>query len=380
MTKPRSEGAGDSDPSRPSKMAALMADIIVSLRRGKSPLGVMLSETYTAGRLGEVMSAIIGGDDTTSRYIKEGYQYTGDNGARLWRAATVDEDYRTISWGIHQFHEHWHAIEARLTGPYHYVSIGPGTGEKDQTILQHLQQQAGEQTIVYVPVDISRALLRIGVDVALRGVNRERVEVLPVELDITNEDALSALRLVLQRLSLDAGLLISLLGNTLANFRDDRQMLTNISHLLGSDRDLLFLELATATDATKSLAAQAAREYDNSKSFRQFCMASLFEYTDLNERKGKVECVGELGAKDVLRITTRFRAHKRTRVRVQTGEDFTLDAHESIELLLSRKYTQPAIDRFLDGLTQVEAETTKFADGFGIAMYLLARQPRRRRK
>jgi uncharacterized SAM-dependent methyltransferase len=357
-----------------------MADIIVSLRRNKSPLGVMLSETYTAGRLGEVMSAILGGGDTTTRYIKEGHQYTGDNPARLWRAATVDDDYRTISWGIHQFHEHWHAIQARLTGPYHYISIGPGTGEKDQTILQHLQQEAGKQTIVYVPVDISRALLRIGVDVALRGVNRDRVEVLPVELDITNPGAVGALRLVLQRLSQDANLLISLLGNTLANFRDDRQMLKNISQLLGSERDLLFLELATTKDATRSLAAQAAREYDNSKSFKGFCMASLAEYTDLTERKGNVECVGELGATDVLRITTRFRAHKKTRVRVQTGEDFTLDANEAIDLLLSRKYTQTAIDGLLDGLRQVEAETANFEDGFGIAMYLMGKRLGRQRK
>jgi L-histidine N-alpha-methyltransferase len=361
-----------------SSVAKRIATTIEQVRSLDGPLGFGLWEMRTAARIGEVMGAIKG-TGGKPKHIKDGYQYVGGFPAHMWRLATNDDHYKTLSYGIETFHRRWGPIRQELTMPFHYVSIGPGTGEKDQTILRHLQSLLDGQTIVYVPVDISPELLRYALDVSMREIDQQQVEVLPIELDITNEDALDGLRAVIDAIRGETPVLLSLLGNTLANFHDDVDMLRRIASLLSDPSDLFFLELATTGDANDQTAAQAASEYEGSLSFNQFAMATLREYTNLHLGLGKVVPTAEV-EDGVISITTRFSAAKRLTVESKDGDTFVLEKGEDIELYKSRKYTAEALKELLSELTRRANTRSGYSGkagggtGFGIAMQLLSQE------
>lgn len=351
-----------------STVAKSIPSVVADLKALESPLGLVLSDMRLGERTGDVIDAISEGEP---KHIKDGYQYVGGFPAHLWKLATADDHYQTLSYGIKNFHNPWRALRRHLTKPYHYVSIGPGTGEKDQMILRHLESMPGTETIVYVPVDISPQLLRMATDVAMRGVDTDRIEVLPLELDITNSDALAGLRVVIEALASHDDILISLLGNTLANFRRDREMLSELSSLLASTRDLLFLEIATTDDATKRSAAQAAKEYRGSPLFREFAMATLCEYTDITMKSGRVQSDAQV-VDDTLQIVTRFSSDERLPVNVKNGNHFILAPDEPIELYISRKYTTSARKSLLEAFDLKDQHQSTFSAPFGIATYLLS--------
>jgi Histidine-specific methyltransferase, SAM-dependent len=241
--------------------------VLSKLRKVDAPLGLAIWEIGNAERVGDVIDGIKGIRNHLN-VVLDGHQYIGPFSASRWKNATQDAAYRTLSFGINTFFRRWAALRPNLTRPLHYVSIGPGTGEKDKQILEHLQSISGTDTLIYVPIDISAELLRLSFIQTLPVLDLERVAVVPFQLDITDAQSLQELRDVLVALAGDTGTLVSLLGNTVANFQNDRQMLANIASLLPRLNDTLLLELATATKADHDIAAFAVAEYAGSDSFR----------------------------------------------------------------------------------------------------------------
>jgi uncharacterized SAM-dependent methyltransferase len=355
-----------------SPAAGWIPTIADALKRAESSFGFVLTEIPGSDRVGDVMNAIKGIEDEP-KYIKEGYQYVGDGPAHQWKLATADDHYKTMSYGITSFHTEWRNIKAKLDTPYHYVSIGPGTGEKDREILGHLVSKLGEgETIVYVPVDISPQLLRMGVSSGLRINDLDRVVVLPMELDIASEVELATLKVVVEELGRTAGVLISLLGNTLSNFHDPAAMLMSLGSLLSSEEDRLFLELAATNKADEAHVKRAAAEYQASDPFLLFAMETLCDYTDLLRETDLVKVVGEV-EDGIIKVTTNYQLDKTTKVRIgKSGSTFTLHKGEPIELIVCRKYTDSALASMLEGFDLMEVHKSAAKRGFGSSMYLLS--------
>jgi len=353
--------------------AGWIPTIADALKRSGSSFGFVLSEIPGNDRIGEVMNAIKG-IEGESKYIKEGYQYVGDGSAHQWRLATADDHYPTMSYGITSFHKEWQDIQARLTCPYHYVSIGPGTGEKDREVLQHLVGMLGDdEKIVYVPVDISPQLLRMGVNSALRATGLlDKVDVLPMELDIASERELETLKVVVEELGATAGVLISLLGNTLSNFHNPDSVLSSLGSLLSSEEDRLFLEVATTHKADETHVRRAAAEYQGSDPFLMFAMETLCDYTDLPRESDRVKAVGEL-EEDIIKVTTNYQMDKATKVRIgRSRSTFTLRKNEPIELIVCRKFTDGALLSMLQEFNEIGVHRSIPNKGFGSTMYLLS--------
>jgi L-histidine Nalpha-methyltransferase len=365
-----SRGGGTKKSS--SSAAGWIPTIADALKQSRSSFGFVLMEIPGTDRIGEVMNAIrgIGGE---SKYIKEGYQYVGDVPAHQLMLATVDDHYKTMSYGITSFHEEWRDIQAKLTSPYHYVSIGPGTGEKDREVLRHLVGKLGDgERIAYVPVDISPQLLGMGVNSGLRGIKLDKVDVLPMELDIASERELATLKIVVEELGRTAGVLISLLGNTLSNFHHPPTILSRLKSLLSSEEDRLFLELATTHKADEAHAKRAAAEYQSSDPFLLFAMETLCDYTDLPRGTDRVRAVGEI-ENDVVKVTTNYQLDKATKVRIgRSGSTFNLRKDEPIELIVCRKYTDSALASMLKDFGQAASHKSEPVRGFGSSMYLLS--------
>lgn len=230
-----------------ASFADRLAELTRLLAEEDSPLALGLWERGTAVRIGRVTQAIKGGSKQVRR-IEDGYQYVGGFPAHMWKLATADSQYKTLSHSINTFPSRWNVLRECIDSRMHYVSIGPGTGEKDGFVLKHLATLASAP-IAYIPVDISADLLRMSLDISMQGVDEASIDVLPIELDIASDLGLEGLKKVIDLMT-DGPVLMSLLGNTLANFAKDEDMLERIATLLSGAADMLLMELATTRAAT----------------------------------------------------------------------------------------------------------------------------------
>jgi L-histidine Nalpha-methyltransferase len=308
------------------------------------------------------------------RHIEDGHQYVGALPADRWHKATQDLTYKTLSEAIKTFPERWRVLRREISQPMHYISIGTGTGEKDNAVLKHLQrlskERRGEPT-VYLPIDISGDLLKMSFDTSMADIDERFVVLVWMERDITTNGAIQTVR-ELRDVFPPGPALISILGNTLANLSDDRKMLDHIGELLRPD-DLLLIELATIPEATDAHAERAEDEYEGSTTFRDFVMASLSLYsnTDLL-RAGDITFAVEVQP-GRLEITTNFTAHKKFPVSLLDGYSFEMQPGETIKLYTSRKYTNEGLTDLLGDFNELTEERTSYGDGsgFGVVTKLL---------
>ena len=350
-----------------SSFADRLAELTRHLAEEDSPLALGLWERGTALRIGKITQAIKG-VRKQGRRIEDGYQYVGGFPAHMWKMATADPQYKTLSHGIDTFSSRWNVLKAKVQSRMHYVSIGPGTGEKDAAVLKHLASLA-RTPIVYIPVDISADLLRMSLDTTMRDIDEESVDVLPIELDIVGELGLGGVKKVIELMT-DGPVLLSLLGNTLGNFKEDDKMLGRIAGLVGGPDDMLLMEVATAGDATPDLATEAASEYQGSVSFRNFVMAALTQYTNCTSESGKVIYDGQVSQSGI-EIRTFFTPRKELEIYVSDTDHFSLAPKESIELYRSRKYTTEALEGMFSRLSQVDCAETPYSHDFGVTTSLL---------
>src|SRR5436190_22231788 len=92
---------------------------------------------------------------------------------------------------------------------------------------------------------MSAEMLRLGVHEPIRSLGLEPGRVIPVQIDFSVAENLAALRALLTNMLEDEPIVFSLLGNTLANFDDDVELLQMLVAHLVRPEDRLVLEVAT---------------------------------------------------------------------------------------------------------------------------------------
>jgi uncharacterized SAM-dependent methyltransferase len=279
------------------------------------------------------------------KHIPSGYAYWGLGPTLAWKRACDDANYVVMYQGIQQFGTHWAKIKPHIAtagGHCHYVSLGPGTGDKDFHILRSLI--ASDRDLCYLPVDMSAEMLRVAVRKAHTVQNLPKSHTLPVQMDFTSEANLTAFRAFLDRLLPNKPLFISLLGNTLANCRDDVEILRRIRRFM-RPHDALLLELAWTQDCGTTFQYAAKEEYAASDSLRDFVGSALLQYTDLQISRDKIEfSAARDDTRHKIEIRVSYRNTNQDReVMLVSGQRFTLTAKESIRVYLSRKYDSDGI-------------------------------------
>jgi L-histidine N-alpha-methyltransferase len=262
------------------------------------------------------------------KQITSGFAYWGIAPTVAWAHACNDPFYPVMQQSIESFSGRWKRVRSKLDGiPYHYVSLGVGTGQKDQQML------------------------RLGRRESLRGLSLPRQQVLPVQLDFAIHANLAELSALLHKLVGDEPILYSLLGNTMANFENDVELLGTLTTLL-RPQDRFLLEVATTDDLSDELAADAAEEYHRSRAYQEFVTSALMHYTDLTISmesvlyRGSVEGDRALQVKVIYQNRTggdlRFMLPDRTRV--------AFPDRDTIRLYLTRKYARRGVDGMLAAL------------------------------
>lgn len=280
---------------------------------------------------------------------------------------------------IESFRYRWHQIHSNniRDQKYHYVSLGVGTGEKDQNILSLLLNSNPD--LLYFPVDMSSEMLRLGVQRSIRGSQLQGSHVLPIQVDFSIERNVDKLRKLLDKVINDSPVLFSLLGNTLANFQRDTELLESLSKLMRPD-DRLLLEVATTEDLSEEAAQKAAKEYAKTRSFKEFVTSALLQNTDLHIDLNSVFFDGSIETDRGILIKILYRNLTGNKIEVVLPDlsVMNFEDQDTIRLLLTRKYTSNGIDKAISDskLVLVDRLHTvlepRLKNGFGMDLILVA--------
>ena len=315
------------------------------------------------------------------KHIASGFSYWGIESSVAWAQARHDPYYPVMRKSIETFPRRWRDIAAHLEDrAFHFVALGPGTGEKEQVILRHLR--ATGRLLSYIPVDLSIDMLRMAVHEATRDDGVLHHQVFPVQLDFEDPDNLDQFRELLDRLTKDEPVLFALLGNTLANFDDDALLLRQLGGLL-REQDRFVLEVASTRGVTPELAEAAANEYGRSRAFWNFVTSTLTHKTDLPVNRQNVEFLGVVEEEPGgVRVNVVYRNDGGADInfRLADGSQGQFPANDTIRLYVTRKYLRgDGFDQLLRraGLAALHVSGGSFAAGggprFGMDVYLLRR-------
>jgi L-histidine Nalpha-methyltransferase len=347
-----------------------------ALRLTDFPWSLCLLGEDQTGKLNILTAGLSGDEEGEGKHISSGFSYWGIGPAIAWAYACGDPFYPVMYRSIESFARNWASCLPDLEGvPYHYVSLGVGTGSKDNVVLRDLMH--GNPDLLYMPVDMSTEMLRLGADEAAR--RMKRGQMLPVQLDISAGENVDELRLLLHSLVGDEPILYGLLGNTLANFDEDTALLAGLTTLL-RPQDRLLLEVAT-TETLDGLEQAAASEYANSRAFKEFVTSALWHNTDLTVDMNGVRLHGGVEADRAIRIEARYHNLTGATIRMTLPNRIFVDftPAQTIRLYLSRKYSRNGLAQLLAGsnLTRVNTAGMKISRGagrspFGVELMLVA--------
>jgi uncharacterized SAM-dependent methyltransferase len=282
---------------------------------------------------------------------------------------------------IESFTAGWRDIQPHVTAQrYHYASFGPGTGHKDATIVRDLIRQ--NPNLCYVPVDMSAEMLRLAVRGPIRETGLAASRIFPVQLDFSSQTNLTALWAVLRYLAGEDPILFSLLGNTMANFDDDSELLATLTAQL-RPQDRLLLEAATADRLDKELARDAATEYRQSRSFCEFVTSALLRHTDLRiDDMATLVFQGSVEEEKSLLVKVMYQNQTGRPVRLTLLPNRTsvwLPAGDTIRLCLTRKYMATGLKTVLSDCDLDELASThsyfvgdRAGPRFGMSLVLVA--------
>ena len=346
------------------------------------PWANLTAGTDLADQLSELTGALR--DPVTGKRIESGFSYWGVESTVAWGEAVADRFYPVMRESVDSFARRWRTVAKSAMGQdLHYVSLGPGTGEKDFVVLDHMLREKPD--IAFVPVDMSPEMMRFLVHQPFRALPLNPVRLMPLQLDFSEEANVRQLRNRLDWVLPDQDFLFSLLGNTLANFDEDAELLRMLCSILLRPKDRLMLEIATTSSVTKEDIARAADEYRRSRRFREFVTCSLQHYTDLTvDLNGPgLEFDGAVEEGRGIAITMQYRntTDEAVYITLPDRSSVAFPPDDTIRLYLTRKYLPAGVTDLLTA-AELKIEARHHVDftgpgtrhgQFGMDLLLLSR-------
>lgn len=337
------------DPAQGADRSPVLDGLEVLLRETNSAWSLVLIAEDQADKLVTLTGDLRRENSTTGdgKRITSGFSYLGTEPAIAWAKACRDPLYPVIKKSIESFGLRWRSIRKSLGGkPYHYVSLGPGDGQKDEVILQDLRRDNAQ--LCYVAVDMSTEMLRLGVSTLIRH-RFSHSRVLPVQLDFSSRDNVAELRHVLDVLFGKEAVLFSLLGNTMTNFEKDTELLRMFAELLLRPQDRFVLEVATTQQLNDTLAQEAAEEYGSSHTFREFITSALMHHTDLHIDMDSVLLHGSVEAERALLVKVIYqnKTGRDIRITLPDRASVPFPPQDTVLLGVSRKYMRDHLESLM---------------------------------
>jgi L-histidine N-alpha-methyltransferase len=334
----------------------------------------------------------LGGDDRTARFVSlnsdlsrpfnpagdgkriaSGHAYTGN--AVAWSAVCRDPLAVAQKRSVDTFAERWSDLRASApVEPCHYVSLGPGDGRKDGVLLDDLAR--ANRDLCYLPVDTSEELLHLAVRGLLRRLDLPADRVMSLAWDFSRRESVAGLRRLLDELFGQTPVLFSLLGNTIAHFDADADVLGMLAGELLRPGDRLLLEVEAVVETSPDLAVLAAGECAQSLAFGEFATSVLRHHTDLPAHPDDVELLGTIEPCRALLVKTIYRADDDLVLTLPNRTTTRFAFTDTIRLALSRKYSPEGLAELVAdaGLDVVGDVCTGTGGPFGLALLMLEAQ------
>lgn len=166
------------------------------------------------------------------------YLYDSEVGADHWISLCKDPTYGFFQKGLRFWEDEApnfvQAIKEQTGPEFDFISLGPGDGQKDLELIRAWDQD-DELDVVYYPYDVSLRMI-------IETVRQIRQSAVPIKLRavLAEFDNLQQMKAVFD--ARDAPNVISLLGNSLGNVKDELTFLRNLSSIMNIG-DLLLLEV-----------------------------------------------------------------------------------------------------------------------------------------
>jgi len=331
----------------------------------------------------DLVKGLKGEEDGGGKRIQNRHRYVGLGPTLAWLLVCRDPSYPVMYDSIEAFARLWDAcLPALGDGPHHYVSLGVGTGDKDRHILDRMHLRTASP--MYVPIDISGHMLRLG---AVEAVRRMPGRVLPVEMDFEDVGALPALRQLLDDLFGDEPILFGLLGNSIGNVDDEAAFLRGLTMVL-RPQDRLAMEVAITRRLDSRAAKAAAEERSGSRSYNEFVTAALSMYTDLTIDTNWLRFRGKVDDGHAVRVEGHYLncGDDLITLMLPNRETIPFRPGESIQVLLGRKYSPDGLRRmfascqltelaFEEDMSHAAAPHAGRSADFGLAMVVLQHEP-----
>lgn len=281
-----------------------------------------------------------------------GFAYWGLGPTLAWDDAVNDKLYVTMNSGIQNFSNVWTKIQKNSKEylNFHYVSLGSGTGEKDRAIYSSLV--ATNPNVRYFPIDLTKQMLNLAVNQVTKNNKVRSSKILPIKTNFSKEIYQDSIREILDKLLNKSTVLFGLLGNTIANFEDDKMELENIVNNLMNKDDFLLLELAHTNETHEEYLLSMKSEYESTDKLRNFHTSALLQNTDLDINNDWIDLIGNeiSGEKLELKIAYRNKSNEKKVVKILGDNQFIFEKNDTIRLYLTRKYTDKGIDMLISGL------------------------------
>lgn len=302
-------------------------------------------------KLKEMLSYLSGTIDGEKKIVS-GFSYWGIIPTHEWILACKDQFY-IMRPSIEDFPNRWANIYNSIEEiTYNYVSLGVGDGEKDVSILADLVIKNAK--VKYFPVDMSPEMLYYGTKIAIDRVpNLKKTQILPLQVDFSHPKKLHEIRSMLDILT-EGPTIFALLGNTLANFDSDQDLLRNLSNILNKG-DSLLLEVARTKNINEDSKRIAKHEYSQN-AFKKFALSSLVQSINIDLHDDWIEIemneepiTDKDSRKKALKISVWYKNKgQNADVRFLDMETISFPAGDKIRLYLSRKYTSDGLNYLLD--------------------------------
>lgn len=309
--------------------------------------------------------------------VPSGYAYWGIGPTIAWFNASNDPTYMVIKVGTEMFRRQWRSISPLVTDEcVHLVSLGVGTGAKDGMFLETMRR--ANPSMLYIPVDMSAEMLRTGSRTAVRDAHFPLDRSLGLQIDLSLDGNLEELKLFLDRLVGEEPVLYSLVGNTVANFDDDKEFLNGIARVL-RPQDRMLVEFATTENLSDEAVRAAEAEYRQTRGFVEFVASAVRYNTDLKIDLDQIRFTGSVEDESILlKVYWQNASGEDLRMLIPGSRPIHLEPEDTIRLYTTRKYTTERIDQLVAGAglrtTHVQRERfrhTQRPSPFGLELRLV---------
>jgi uncharacterized SAM-dependent methyltransferase len=352
--------------------------------------------TYVGEKSTQILNTLV--EDLRNRQnkrIRSVHSYWGVAPTHMWTIACSDPRYHMRD-NIRRFPEYASELAHLVGQRYNFVSLGVGEGSKDSNIISAFFMRENNQLredFLYIPVDMSREMLREAVDAiqALPLNNR-----IAIQRDIEAIDGLQEIALIAQGFGQQVPILYGFVGNTIANVEYPQSVLENIYQVMRAD-DLLLLEAQIFSDKKldndhDELIGRVENEY-RSPIFQNFAFSALLQNADLdttpNERDicytvtvNTVNISTESWMRprtQILQIDCYFENNTDRQVHIRYADESTeyLEVGDRIRLYRSRKFTQTTLQDLIETCNLISLGQAQYLDpekGVGFILMMLRRE------